>query len=230
MKTAIVVQHLPFEDLGIFSRVLTRKGYDIQYVTASSNSFGTDPERDYDLAVILGGPISVYQSSEYPWMQAELTWLRKRLAAKAPTLGICFGAQAIASALGADVKRAAPEVGWKAITLTRAGANSPLRHLSGVPVLHWHSDICQLPVNAKCLASTEGTPNQAFCLGRYALGLQFHPEVQWPDLEQWLIAYTRELADLQVSLRKFRAECRILSAALPQASEEMLIDWLSSLD
>lgn len=230
MKRALIVQHLPFEDLGIYAPILKGKGYDLRFMSASIDDFDTFHVERYDLAVILGGPVSINQTKDYPWLQAEINWLAKRLANNAPTLGICLGAQAMALALGADVKPAVSEVGWEPITLTEDGIGSPLKHLKGIPVLHWHSDVCQVPNGARCLSSTTSTPNQAFCLGQYALGLQFHAEVQWPDLEHWLTAYAKGLADLQVPIGQFRTECRARSADLHKASTKMLLDWLSPLD
>ncbi|MCK9911967.1 glutamine amidotransferase, partial [Microbacteriaceae bacterium K1510] len=84
------------------------------------------------------------------------------------------------------------------LSLTDAGAAGPLQHLSGVPVLHWHGDTFEIPDGAELLASTAICRNQAFALGHHALGLQFHPEGDFPALEDWFVAYGGDLASAKL--------------------------------
>ncbi len=136
-----------------------------------------------DLLVVLGGPVGVYQTEAYPFLADELRLLETRLKASRPTLGLCLGSQLIAAAMGAKVAPAGhSEVGFSKLTLNDAGQASPLRHLEGVEVLHWHGDTFALPEGATLLASTELCRHQAFALGPNILALQFHPE---PDAAGW---------------------------------------------
>lgn len=81
----------------------------------------------------------------------------------------------IARALGASVRATGrPEIGYNPSTLTERAQGSPLRHLAGVPVLHWHDDQSTLPQDTDLLAATALTPHQAFAAGPHVLGLQFH--------------------------------------------------------
>src|SRR5690349_9578555 len=113
MKTALVLRHLAFEDLGRLEAVLRKAGYDIRYIEA-----GVDPLNGYaplepDLLVVLGGPIAVYDIEDYPWMAEEVNWVRRRLLEDRPTLGVCLGAQVMAAALGAKVYPGGKkEIGW----------------------------------------------------------------------------------------------------------------------
>jgi GMP synthase (glutamine-hydrolysing) len=177
-RTAIAIRHVHFEDLGAFDVVLRRHGYAVHYCDAGIDDIaGVDPLAP-DLIIVLGGPIGVYDELAYPFLGHELALLERRLAAARPTLGICLGAQMIARALGARVYPApAKEIGWGELQLSEAGRNGPLRHFTGVPVLHWHGDTFDLPQGAELLASTEICPNQAFSFGRRAFACQFHPEV-----------------------------------------------------
>ncbi len=230
MKRVTVIRHLAFEDLGSLVAVLNHRGYRVTYRDAGVDAaVGTDlPEPD--LLVVLGGPIGVYQQEDYPWLGEEISLLRHRLEAGRPTLGICLGAQIMAAALGARVGPATSEIGWSRLELTPRGLAGPLRHLAGVPVLHWHGDAFALPPGADRLALTPTTPNQAFAFGSYGLGLQFHPEVQWPEFERWLIGHALQLAALGRPIPAFRIESRIRCKALVAPARRCLEEWLDGIE
>jgi GMP synthase (glutamine-hydrolysing) len=144
-RTAAVIRHVAFEDLGIFREVLAARGYAVRYLEAGVDDLA-GPLASADLAVVLGGPIGVYETERYPFLVTELRALERRLAAGRPTLGICLGAQLIAAALGARVYPGGKkEIGWAPVALTAAGRASPLAALEGRPVLHWHGDTFDLP-------------------------------------------------------------------------------------
>jgi GMP synthase (glutamine-hydrolysing) len=231
MKTATVIRHLPFEGLGSFSEVLVAHGYEIRYLDAGVDDLEALDPLAPDLLVILGGPIGVYQEEDYPYLTREIEIARARMAADRPVFGICLGAQIMARALGAKVFTAEEgEIGWAPLELTPAGCNSPLRHLEGVPALHWHGDRFELPAGAERLASTPACPNQAFRLGASILALQFHPEVRWPELEQWLIGHTRSLRARGESVPRFREESRRHCPKLVPAAGRFLAEWLTEIE
>ena len=206
-RKAWVITHVAFEDLGSFEQILKEEGFEIRYLNATCDDLSViNPETD-DLLIILGGPISVNDVDEYPFIQHELEMLAKWLKADKPTLGICLGAQLIAKALGAKVYPGQhKEIGWSPIHLDEAGSRSALRHLvgDGVCVLHWHGETFDLPEYAEHLASNEHYANQAFSYGK-ALALQFHPEVTQRGLEQWYIGHTGEIHQIDgVSVNQLR--------------------------
>lgn len=111
-------------------------------------------------------------------MAAELELLRGAVAADVPVLGLCFGGQALAAALGAKVERApTAELGWREIT-----TDDPALVPAG-PWLEWHYDRFTTPPNAIELARTADAP-QAFRLGPH-LGVQFHPEATVEIVTDW---------------------------------------------
>ncbi|MFT3700913.1 MAG: gamma-glutamyl-gamma-aminobutyrate hydrolase family protein [Agriterribacter sp.] len=134
---------------------------------------------DFDWLVVMGGPMGVYDHDQYPWLKDEIFFLQQCIKAGKPIIGICLGAQLIASALGAPVyPNKEKEIGWFPVNLTDAGKRSPL--FAGLPssltVLHWHGDTFDLPKDAILLAENAVCKNQAFVVGEKVLGLQFHFE------------------------------------------------------
>lgn len=223
----IALRHVAFEDLGTFEPLLRERGFGIDYRQAGVDPITEDEWCEADLAVILGGPIGVNDLAQYPCIADALQLAAWRLRAQQPLLGICLGAQLMAAALGAEVY-AGPrkEIGWSTLELLPAGLASPLKHLAGVPVLHWHGDTFDLPQEAELLASTGLTPHQAFSVGRHALALQFHPEARGEQIETWLIGHTGELGQAEVDIPRLRQDSRLHAAALREAGRAMLDAWL----
>jgi GMP synthase (glutamine-hydrolysing) len=131
--------------------------------------------REANAVVALGSDRSVHASPD-PWIAAQLAFLRAAHDAGVPVLGICFGAQALAAALGGRVSAAArPEIGW----IDVEGETG-----YGGRWFTWHEDAFTLPPGAQELARAPSGP-QAFAVGA-SVGLQFHPEVTPAIVDGWL--------------------------------------------
>jgi GMP synthase (glutamine-hydrolysing) len=223
----IALRHVAFEDLGTFEPLLRERGFGIDYRQAGVDPISEDDWMTADLAVILGGPIGVNDLVLYPFIADELQLAALRLRAQRPLLGLCLGAQLMAAALGAEVYPGVrKEIGWSELQLSPDGLASPLKHLAGLPVLHWHGDTFDLPEEAELLASTSLTPHQAFSVGSYALGLQFHPEVSGEQIETWLIGHTAELVEAGVDIPRLRSASHAQAAALREGARALLDAWL----
>jgi GMP synthase-like glutamine amidotransferase len=135
---------------------------------------------DVGHVVVLGALRSVYDNGPArAWIGEELAWLRRADEAGVPVLGICFGAQALAAALGGRVEAAArPEIGWTTVDSADPGL------IPSGPWLQFHCDRCLPPPRARLLASNDLCV-QAFSAGRN-LAVQFHPEVDGAQLGLWL--------------------------------------------
>lgn len=231
MKTAAIIRHIHFEDLGTFEAVLTAAGYSVHYYDLGVHElWALDPPLA-DLLVVLGGAVGVYDADTYPFLVEERQLLEARLSANRPTLGICLGAQQIAATLGAKVTAMDwKEIGFSELTLTETGRLGPLRHLEGASVLHWHGDAFEIPKGADNLATTPLCATQGFALGRNVLALQFHPEVDaCAGLERWLVGHAAELAEAGIDPRKLRCDAARFGPALRDASRRMLGAWLEGL-
>jgi GMP synthase (glutamine-hydrolysing) len=227
MKTVLALRHLAFEDLGLIEPLLVRRGFDVRYHETGVDDFAAIDLDAVDLLVVLGGPISVEDEDNYPWLSDEVALIRERLDAGRPLLGICLGAQLMARALGARVRpMGVKEIGFSPLTLTETGRSSALAELGGQPVLHWHGDQFDLPVGMAALASTPICPHQAFAPHAKALGLQFHPEVDPARIEQWLIGHGDELAAAGISPQSLREAAKQQGPGLAEALGRLMQRWL----
>ena len=232
MKRALAIRHVAFEDLGLLAPLLAERGFTTRYAEAPTDDLAAEDPLAPDLVVVLGGPIGAYEEALYPFVRDELRLLERRLAAGRPTLGICLGAQLRARALGARVYPGArKEIGWGELALTPEGKESPLRHLDGTRVLHWHGDTFDLPAGARRLASTDVTANQAFAWGPAALALQFHAEAAGAGLERWLVGHACEIAATSgVSVDGLRRDTRDCTPAMERAGRALFAEWLDAVD
>lgn len=226
--TIYAIQHLAFEDLGALEDVFYQLGYRVRYFEAGVDDL-TQAFGHKGLTIILGGPIGVYESDDYPFLQKEIDLLKERLKQNLPTIGICLGAQLIAHALGAKVYAGhQKEIGWSTLHLSHT-ENNLLSALIDTPVLHWHGDTFDLPENATLLASSDLYPNQAFTLGKHILALQFHLEVAADSLEKWLIGHTCELRHANIDITALRADNQLYASALEQVSGKIIQQYLMQL-
>ncbi len=219
-----VFQHIECEDLGTFTQTFAARGVRVDYVRLFA---GDGIPEDFGAAsalVFLGGPMSVNDEARYAYLGAEKAIIRRALAANVPVLGVCLGAQLLAAAAGSRVfSGVRPEIGWEPISLTIDGRQdpmlSPLAHLAAV--FHWHGETFDLPPGATRLAFSALTLNQAFRLGRWAYGLQFHLEVDASMIEAWVQAYPDDLGlDLDAAARRISADTRSYMPALQAAGAE----------
>jgi GMP synthase (glutamine-hydrolysing) len=223
MPHCVAIRHVAFEDLGLLAPLLAERGFSLRYLEAGIDEIDATTLIAPDLVVVLGGPIGVYEEDLYPFLHGELAAIRARMDAAKLTLGVCLGAQLMAKALGA---RGGPgpqkAIGWAPLALTEAGRASVLGAFETTPVLHWHGDNFELPVNAVRLASTSACPNQAFAYGQNLLGLQFHIEVDPARIEQWLIGHTVELAKAGIDPRELRRQAATLGRATAEKGKAAL--------
>lgn len=223
---AVAIRHLLFEDLGLIGPVLEDRGCSADYLDVGVDRLDQRLV-DADLLVVLGGPIGVGDVGSYPYLREEIDLIGRRIERGGPTLGVCLGAQLIASALGAEVgPTGRKEIGFGELDLTTEGERSVLAPLAGVPVLHWHGDEFQIPVGGTRLASTPGFQNQAFEVGASVLGLQFHIETDLRHIERWLIGHSNELAGAGIDPQTIRDDAAEYGESLDRAATSVLEAWI----
>ncbi len=182
-ESLLVVQHVTWEGphriLEAFDRapVVTARPLDGDVLP--------DP-REVAGAVFMGGPMGVGDTDAHPALATEREWLAAAIPAGLPILGVCLGAQLIAAALGAEVRPgSAAEIGFGTVRI-RDPADPVLGGLApDTAVMHWHSDLFDLPDGAELLAFSARSPVQAFRAGN-AWAVLFHAEADAALVESWL--------------------------------------------
>ncbi len=161
----------------------------------------------------------------------QLRRLALRLEADLPTIGVCFGAQMIAAALGADVYPGpVKEVGFHSVTVHENARAGPLRHLAGVPILHWHGDTFTLPQGVELLASSHVYDHQAFRRGSKLLALQFHAEMGLDKrFDAWIEQWPESVVAAGGDEARLRAAHDALGPAAVRAGQAMIAEWLAGL-
>jgi GMP synthase (glutamine-hydrolysing) len=197
---ALVLQHIACEPPGVFEDVLRERRVELCRVELDEGAPLPD-WREFDAIVAMGGPMSVNDEAELPWLAAEKRAIAEAVRAGTPFWGVCLGVQLLAASLGARVYAGEePEVGLLPVELTAEGRADPVFGSleSGLATLQWHGDTFDLPEGAVRLAGSPAYANQAFRFGR-AYGLQFHLEVsaamarEWAEVPEYLDSLRRTL-------------------------------------
>jgi len=178
-----IFQHVPNEPSGYFGTILSDRYIPIEYIRLY-DTHEVPRIRDASHLVFMGGPMSVNDEKKYPWLNQEKELIRRSVKSGQKVLGICLGAQLIASALGARVYPFVQETGWH--TLKRATNASGI--FSAFPeqfhVFQLHGETFEIPFRGRLLAYGNHVRNQAFSF-RNALGLQFHLEMTETIIRDW---------------------------------------------
>jgi GMP synthase-like glutamine amidotransferase len=182
------LQHADHEDPGTALSWLKAHGHTVQGSLLHRGQ-ALPALEDFELLIVMGGPMNIYEHARHPWLVAEKQLIRRSLDGGKRLLGICLGAQLIADQLGGPVTRnTETECGWWPVRLTTAGRRDPLfaNWPDEIAPFHWHGDTFALPPGCASLAASDACEHQAFSYdeGR-VLGLQFHPEVRADMLQEW---------------------------------------------
>ena len=237
MPKLLVCQHVAFEILGTLDPLLRKAGFRIRYV-----NFGRHPKFKPELdgyhgLVILGGPMNVDEVNRYPHLTTEIRLVREAIDRDVPVLGICLGAQLIARALGARVRRnEGVEIGWYDVSLTEQGkADSMLSHFHCTErVFQWHRDTFEIPNGAAHLATSPTCLNQAFRYRSNVYAFQFHLEVDEALIRRWLRVpiHVRELESLRETIdpEHIRRQTPDNIDRLMQLSDQVFGSFIESFD
>jgi GMP synthase-like glutamine amidotransferase len=223
----LVLQHISCEPPGVYEDVLRERGTGLLRVELDEGE-PLPGLGEIDAIVAMGGPMSVNDEREHPWLVAEKRLIRDAVGSGLPFFGACLGVQLFASSLGARVTTGSvPEVGVLPVYGTDAARGDPV--FSAVtwprPTFQWHSDTFELPDGATLLATSPAYRHQAFRVGERAYGVQFHLEVtdemadEWARVPEYAVAADRALgpgglerllADFRSSADEMRADARTL--------------------
>jgi GMP synthase-like glutamine amidotransferase len=208
----LVLEHEREVPAALFGDWARARGHTLRTVTAPALTRWPDP-RTLDVVVSLGSDSSIPGSRE-PWIAREIEFLRCAHDCDVPVLGICFGAQALASALGGEVSHA-PQLALDWTTLDTC--DDAL--ISRGPWLRWHEDVLTVPPGARELARAGGVPLAFVKDG--SVGLQFHPEVDAELARAWIEDSQRSLRERAVDLTALRRQVASAAPAAPERANEL---------
>lgn len=226
-----IVQHAAFETPGALLDWAFKFKHEVTILKPAKGDRLPIPA-DTDFLVLLGGPMSVHDEAEHPWMAVEKLALKTFIQLdQKPLLGICFGAQMIADVLGAQVfQNDRMEIGWFRTQFHKTGVFKNMKDLT-LMLFHWHGEIFNLPAGATLLAESKVTPVQGFQYGKRTLALQFHPEINSVSLKS-LLAELEDTIRTGDKTRQNATEIRHISKDHLKKSaeflEELLQSWTSS--
>lgn len=174
-----ILQHLKHETAGVILEWAKENNHTVQHTHLFDTAHVLPNIKEFDVLIILGGTMGVYEESQYQWLLAEKQLIRQAIQADKFILGICLGSQLLAEALGSKVyQNPKKEIGFFPIYKTTEGQQDLF--LQTIPdvwqVFHWHGDTFELPKGATHLFYSKACEQQGFRKGKL-LGLQFHPEV-----------------------------------------------------
>lgn len=219
-----LLQHVSFETPGSILAWARQRGHTVT-VHDLSRGDGLPAAQDIEALVLMGGPMSVNDEALYPWLVTEKALIRELLAQQKPLLGICLGAQLIASAQGARVyPNHTAEIGFFPI----AWGDNPFGFVGPMTVLHWHGETFDLVPGARLLARSADCLHQVVQWGPRVYGLQCHLEAD-ADTVAAMLAHCGHELDRSGRIQTtgaLQASADIHLPALQRAMAQVLDVWL----
>lgn len=186
----LVFEHHPADPPARLGQILRDHGHRLRIIQLHRGQPLPPDLDDVDGVISLGGPMNVDEPDQHPWMSREIELIREAHERDLPVVGLCLGAQLIATALGGEVaKMAEPEIGFAEVQLAFPGTMEVI--CAGVPwktqQFHAHGyEVTKLPPGATPLAGSKQCRNQAFKVGLKTYAFQYHPEWAREQIDHFL--------------------------------------------
>ena len=222
-RKIVIVKHVEQEGGGLIESFFAADGWEMDIVEMERGDRLPDEFDDVSGVVVMGGPMNVYEEKVYPFLKDEDRFIRRILTEEVPYLGICLGAQLLAKACEASIRKAPEkEVGWYTVRLTPEGRRDRL--FAGTSrdlrVFQWHEDTFDIPTGGVLVADAPTCPHQAFRVGSVAYGLQFHIEATTDMVRQWLEN------EAGIDRARIESDTAILAPACTRESEKIILNFM----
>jgi len=232
VKKILFIQHGETDKPGILQESLGKSGVGIDVAHPYRGENLPASLQEYSGLAVGGGAQGAYEEAKYPYLSQECQLIREAAHAGKPVLGLCLGAQLMASALGAPV-RPGPrrEIGFFPVTLDSIAKYDPL--WCDIPTdfvtTHWHGDVFDLPAAGMRLASSALTPNQLFRYGCGLYGLQFHLEMTPEIFEEMLVGSDEYLLAAGADPEQLRRDAWTFLPPLHDKADMVFSRWAAML-
>jgi GMP synthase (glutamine-hydrolysing) len=227
MKRVLFIQHGEVDKPGLLAETLSAESIGLEVFHAWRGAEFPALQGFHALS-LGGGGQSAWEVEEYPYLETECLMIREAFGLEIPVLGLCLGAQLIARALGAKVRRAAQkEIGFFPVELHAAGCSDPIVGAlpERFPATHWHGDVFDIPGDAVCLGASALTPHQILRCGSNGLAFQFHLEMTPPLFEELVWDSEEFFRDAGLSPEALIREAREVLPALEPSAREVFRRW-----
>lgn len=231
-KKVLFIQHGETDRPGLLSETLAGCRVDLTIAKPYLGDCLPDSLDGYDGLAVGGGAQGAYEVEKYPYLLRECQLIREAAHLEKPVLGLCLGAQLMASALGAPVRPGPQrEIGFLPVTLDPIARYDPL--WCDLPTdfvtTHWHGDVFDLPAASMRLGSSALTPNQLFRYGCGLYGLQFHLEMT-PELFEEMVEDSRDdLTAAGADPNRLREQAWSTLPPLRETAETVFSRWAAML-
>ncbi|WP_269525837.1 type 1 glutamine amidotransferase [Coraliomargarita parva] len=171
----LCLKHVPFEGPASIAEWALQRGHTLSECPVYEGN-SLPPLEEFDLLLVMGGPMNIYEEETYPWLNTEKAFIREAIDSGKYVIGICLGGQLIADILGAAVTKGKEvEIGWLPVQRAESCPNA-FKFPEELRVFHWHGDTFGIPEGAVRLAGSPGCRNQGFLYGNRVLAWQCHLE------------------------------------------------------
>ena len=232
MRPLTIFRHIACEGPAYLAEVLDRHAIPWRLVKIDENEPVPDTLDDCSGLVFMGGPMSV--NDPLPWIEQELSLIRRAQAENMPVLAHCLGGQLICKALGGTISaNPVKEIGWHRVRKCTTPAAD--KWLAGQPdeatLFHWHGETFSIPDEAGVILESEHCAHQAFDIGN-TLGLQCHVEMLPPMVAEWAALYAHELQQTSATVQsaeQMTADLPARIGAAQHVADRLYQRWLAPL-
>jgi len=232
MSKVLIIRNDAKEGSGQLGRLIAARGIDQGELLGWEADYSTLKPSSYVGLVVLGGAQGAYETDTYPYLADEVRLIQSFIDAGLPVIGLCLGAQLLATALGGEVQQnAVKELGWHDIQISDKGLNDPLMsgHPESAPAFHFHGDFFTTPPGCVNLASSGITECQLFRYKENVYGFQYHVEVDQPLIEVMCLNNTEYMAANASNAEAVVDQSRSLINDYTQRSAIILNQWIDLL-
>jgi GMP synthase (glutamine-hydrolysing) len=233
MSKVLVIRNDANEGSGQLGRLIDARGYDQDEVLGWEADYASLKPSEYAGLVVLGGAQGAYETVSYPYLADEIKLIRAFVNDDLPVIGLCLGAQLLATALGGAVKQnTQKELGWFDIQINADGQHDDLmkHHPETAEAFHFHGDFFDTPPDCENLASSDLTGCQLFRFKGNVYGFQYHVEVDYPLIKVMCLNNVDYMAENNVDAQAVVDESRLKLDAYINRSANILDAWIDKLE